>query len=253
MSVKAVTFDCWGTLIVDRDMSVADAHRVQAVVEASDGRLTADQARELTARAWRVHHDAWVGGEQHGSPGMAQHIAGELGLADGWIERLTAAFEDASLHAGVDALPGAGETLRALREAGVRTALVCDTGFTPGRIVRRFLEEHGLAEHLEFLAFSNEVGVPKPDPRIFRHALEALDVQPAEAVHVGDLLRTDIAGAKALGMRTVRITAVNATGTAASYPGRQGPVDGGGGPEADAVVGSHSDLLEVLRSLGAPL
>ena len=105
------------------------------------------------------------------------------------------------------ALEGAVDTLQLLRAAGIRTALVCDAGFTPGRIVRDFLDEHGLLEHLEFCAFSNEVGVPKPDPRSSTSRSRRSTPRPTHAAHVGDLLRTDVYGARSIGMKTVRITA----------------------------------------------
>jgi putative hydrolase of the HAD superfamily len=52
-------------------------------------------------------------------------------------------------------------------------------------------------------AFSSEVGVRKPDPRIFLATLERVGADPAEAVFVGDRLVDDVTGARALGMRTV--------------------------------------------------
>ena len=61
----------------------------------------------------------------------------------------------------------------------------------------------GLLEVLEITVFSDEAGVPKPHPRIFAHTLEALGVAPDATVHVGDLRRTDVAGARAAGMGTV--------------------------------------------------
>lgn len=253
LRLKAVTFDCWGTLIADRGMAAAEAVRASVIVEAAAGKLSVELAGELATRAWQEHNAAWGRGEQFGSPGMARFIAAELRLADALVEHLTAAFEEASLHGDVEPLPGAGDTLDALRSAGIPTALVCDTGFTPGRIVRRFLDDFGL--HLDVLAFSNEVGVPKPHARIFLHALEALGVEPSEAAHVGDLLRTDVAGARAVGMRTVRITATNPTGTAvrsvdtATRPLAAG-VTGADLPEADELVASHAELLPALRRLG---
>lgn len=47
------------------------------------------------------------------------------------------------------------------------------------------------------------MGLCKPDRAMFDTALKELDVKPYEAVHVGDLLHTDIAGAKAIGMKTI--------------------------------------------------
>ena len=89
----------------------------------------------------------------------------------------------------------------------------------------------GLYNHLGSLAFSDEVGVYKPEPEIFRVALAGLGVDnPVGAIHVGDLRRTDVAGARALGMTTVRF---------------RGVVDDEGGPEADHVI----DRLDALPAL----
>ncbi len=80
--------------------------------------------------------------------------------------------------------------------------------------------------------FSDEAGVPKPNPRVFQAALEPLGVTPGDAVHVGDLRRSDIAGARGVGMGSIRIRAVND--------------DRSDHPEADAVADSHRHLLEIL-------
>src|SRR5207248_7608671 len=131
----------------------------------------------------------------------------------------------------------------------------CDTGITPGRVVRDFLADVGVLPHLESCAFSNEVGVPKPSPGIFEAALVAIKSNPDEAAHVGDLLRTDVHGARAVGMKTVRITAVNDDlATRFSWDvdaelGRSGAVKDGEHPEiddADEVVTSHFELPDAL-------
>ena len=261
--MRAVTFDCWGTLITDSDFDSAMAARVEAIATA--GGLAREEAAELLDRAWRVHHDEWLNVKQYGSSGIASFCMTELGLDDALAcERLTEALEEAGRLGSQTALDGAVDTLRLLRDAGVRTALVCDAGFTPGRIVRDFLDEHGLLEHLEYCAFSNEVGAPKPDPRIFHVALDAIDTAPERAVHVGDLLRTDVLGARRLGMRTVRITQVGddaARGfswdAGAVFAGHVGADEraGRGSPyeDADEVVDSHASLPAALRRLGVPL
>ncbi len=57
--------------------------------------------------------------------------------------------------------------------------------------------------HCTAVTISESVGVRKPRPEIFRHALEALGVEPEETVHVGDNLDADIRGASLLGMRPI--------------------------------------------------
>jgi putative hydrolase of the HAD superfamily len=132
----------------------------------------------------------------------------------------------------VVALPGARRSLARLADAGVRSALVCDTGFSPGDVVRQMLESEGRLEFLELKVFWDEAGVPKPHPRVFESALTFLGEEPAHAVHVGDLRRTDVAGGRGAGMGTVRLRA--------HYDDRSGH------PEADAVAASHAHLLELL-------
>jgi FMN phosphatase YigB (HAD superfamily) len=68
-------------------------------------------------------------------------------------------------------------------------------------------EEAGLAPFLSAAIDSAVVGAEKPDPRIFRAALERLAVEPARAVFVGDSPSRDMAGARALGMPHVRVVA----------------------------------------------
>jgi putative hydrolase of the HAD superfamily len=63
----------------------------------------------------------------------------------------------------------------------------------------------GLGTELETVVSSADVGLHKPDPRIFELACARLEVRPDEAAHVGDHHYADIVGARAVGMRTVLI------------------------------------------------
>src|SRR5437764_13110626 len=172
--VRAVTFDCWGTLLRDRDMAAATALREGAVRRLLG--VDEERARVLLQEAWDRHHDAWTNVGTFGPGRMAAYCVEAAGDPDdrATLTELTREFEEATLETGVDATPGARETLAKLEATGVGRALVCDTGMTPGRVVRTMLEDLGLEPHLEFLAFSDEVGVPKPDPAIFAKALAEL-------------------------------------------------------------------------------
>jgi putative hydrolase of the HAD superfamily len=204
----AVTFDCWGTLIRDRDMDAAMARRERAITRL----LGVDEQRAagLLKEAWERHHDAWTRISQFGPGRMAVHCVRELGVKDeGVLAELRAEFEEATLEVGVEAVDGVHETLGGLEARGIRRGLVCDTGMTPGRVVRRLLEDLGVASYLEVLGFSDEIGVPKPDRGIFATVLAELGAKPEESVHVGDLKRSDIAGALSFGMRAVRFRGVH--------------------------------------------
>jgi len=91
--------------------------------------------------------------------------------------------------------------LESLRASGLKLGLVSNA-IDPPALLHRDLDELGVAERLDVAVFSSEVGRRKPDPLIFRHALERLDVDPRNALMVGDKVAIDIAGAAALGMKT---------------------------------------------------
>jgi putative hydrolase of the HAD superfamily len=218
-------------LLKDRDWEGSMARRVDALRRVLG--VDRDRADELLAAAWTRHDEAWKQVETFGPGRMAAYcLEAHRVFDDDALAELTRVFEEASLEVGVVPVDGAAATLEALAAAGVRRGLVCDTGFTPGRVVRTLLYEAGLAGDLEVLCFSDEVGVPKPGNDIFAKALAELGARPPEAVHVGDLRRTDIAGARDFGMHTVRFRGVHDDRTDA--------------PEAESVIDEHGELLELL-------
>jgi FMN phosphatase YigB (HAD superfamily) len=229
--IRAVTYDCWGTLLKDRDWEGAMELRLAALRRVLD--MGSDEGHALLNEAWSKHDEAWKQVETFGPGRMAAYCLEARGVGDDdSLAVLTREFEEASMVTGVDAINGARATLETLRDTDIRRGLVCDTGFTSGRVVRRLLDDAGLIGHLEVLCFSDEVGVPKPGAEIFATALDALDARPPEAVHVGDLRRTDVAGARSFGMRSARFRGVHD--------------DRSDGPEGDLVLDDHSALLDEL-------
>jgi putative hydrolase of the HAD superfamily len=74
----------------------------------------------------------------------------------------------------------------------------------PAWILVRDLEEQGLAERMDAVVFSSDVGVRKPRREIFERALDELGVSAERALFVGDRLDADVRGAHEVGMRTVQ-------------------------------------------------
>jgi putative hydrolase of the HAD superfamily len=96
-------------------------------------------------------------------------------------------------------LPGVPEALRALHAAGLTLVLVSNSDGT----VEQGMTQVGLRPYLHHVVDSAVVGVEKPDPRIFRHALDAVGARPERTVHVGDLYAVDVLGARAAGIHAV--------------------------------------------------
>lgn len=96
-------------------------------------------------------------------------------------------------------LPGVPEALATLRDAGVTVVAVSNSDGT----VEAGLEARGLRQYLHHVVDSAVVGVEKPDPAIFHHALALAGAMPERTVHVGDLYAVDVAGARAAGLHAV--------------------------------------------------
>lgn len=93
------------------------------------------------------------------------------------------------------------ETLEELRRRGYRLGVISNAD---GR-AEQALDAVALREHFELVVDSGLVGIDKPDPRIFHHALERMGIAPEQAVYVGDIYEIDVQGARAAGMRPVLI------------------------------------------------
>src|SRR5438132_11092303 len=94
------------------------------------------------------------------------------------------------------------DVLRDLRASGLRLGIVSNVTLLPD-LMRQDLDRLGIGPLVDAPVFSSEVGVRKPDPRIFREALGRVSVDAGEAVFVGDRLLDDVSGARDVGMRTV--------------------------------------------------
>jgi putative hydrolase of the HAD superfamily len=98
--------------------------------------------------------------------------------------------------------------------------------------LRAVCDEAGLSPLVDVAVDSTLAGCKKPDPRIFRAALDALEAAPADAVFIGDSQRRDMAGARGMGMRHVWLRPETAGNGAGCCPG-------------DPVIARLADLLRL--------
>ena len=94
-----------------------------------------------------------------------------------------------------DAIP----TLRSLKDQGYRLGVLSNLR----RDMSQLCQKLGLSPYLDFCVSADEAGSEKPHPPIFLAALARADVEPAESVHVGDQYRSDVLGARAVGMHSI--------------------------------------------------
>jgi HAD superfamily hydrolase (TIGR01509 family) len=109
---------------------------------------------------------------------------------------------DRAVRLDPDALP----VLSWLASHGIKRA-VCSNAPFPPEMMRRQVDSNGVGRLMDAVLFSSELGRRKPAPEIYRAALEALGVGADRALFVGDRVREDYEGPRAVGMRAVICTA----------------------------------------------
>jgi HAD superfamily hydrolase (TIGR01509 family) len=248
VSVRAITVDFWGTLLLDppasdnrykiRRMKEFETILMRAGVRVSASTL--DRAYEASAsylgRVWATHRDVPV----------ADHVRAILGALD---RELPARLTDDHVRALVDAYArpilmvppavdeGALKALRTLGDRGYTLAVVSNTMRSPGAMLRQVLARYELLACFSHTAFSDETGVRKPDPASFLGALRVVGAEPDRSIHVGDDPILDVEGGHAAGMRVVQLTT-----SAVATPGTRRP---------DAVVRNLAALPDAIARLDA--
>ena len=244
--IRAVTLDCWGTMLLDGPAS-DDRYRQQRLagmrailarsgVGVSHGELERayTQTGRWLAHTWRRHRDVPVG----------DHVNALLSIIDRDLPRqmapealaeLIGAYASPALQVPPAVDEGAAPALAALAARGLTLAVVSNTMRTPGLVLRRIFDKAGVLAPLKTLTFSDECGIRKPDPEIFLLTLREMGVSAAEAVHVGDDPVLDVEGARDAGMQAV----IQVAGERRAM----GPV------EPDAVIGSLAELPAALDRL----
>jgi len=113
--------------------------------------------------------------------------------AEAWFRRLYEAFGRAD-HWRL--YPDVEKTLKGLRARGLKLGIISNWSTR----LRPIARDTGLEGLVDFIVVSSEVGIRKPDPRIFNLALDRAAVRPHEAMHVGDLVEDDFRGAERAGI-----------------------------------------------------
>ena len=242
--LRAVTLDLWGTLIDSRDPIGKIERRREMLLTAINSAGYPCELEQLRAgfRAARRIIDEGIARDRRdvGPPGRWEELMRQLSIPPESVPftAVTAAYEELTLEYLPKLLDGVEATIQQLAST-YRIGLICNTGYTGGRVLRQVLARHGLIGYFGVLTFSNEHGWLKPDPRIFLHTLAELGVPPENALHIGDTEDMDIAGAKAAGMYSARY-----------LPG--GDNDGAISSQADLLFFDWSELDSLLEARQRP-
>lgn len=218
MAIRAVLFDWDGTLV--RNDSEALYSPAAAVAHYGRTRLGLAIRDDDVERAFQAVSPKYRPGETRSSPHIDDLVAAAfswLGWAVGTsdVDACSRLFFDAATTAIV-AYDDARAILSSLRFRGCLLGVVSNTIF-PARLMQVRVNELGLAGYLDTFVCSADVGLAKPHSAPFQRALQALAVDPHEAIYVGDKVETDIAGARAAGMRAILLERSGRARDAAGY------------------------------------
>ncbi len=238
--IEAVTFDLWNTLFTNRNYTEFRVNYLTDVLKERGIARSRDEI--LEAYVFANEHAERVGVQENyrqvTNEEKIEYILERIriNLPEGVKAAIVKRFEEAIWYDPPLLKEGVVETLEAL-EPCYGMAIISDTGVTPGSVVRQVLANLGALHFFKSTVFSNEMGLCKPNEAMFRTALNELGVGPSEAVHVGDLLHTDVAGAKAVGMRAIWVKT------------RETPMLDGWKP--DYVISSISQVVSILDEINA--
>ena len=203
--IRAITFDLWNTLLVEKSYIERRLSILSEALKAEGQNIPLDALESAYSTAQRRHNELWS--KEHRHYPLAERLDNILKDASvslsselkmGVIDK----FESAVLNDQPPLTHCAAETVIKLSKR-FRLGVISDTGVTSGSKIRELLDRKGILGFFTVAVFSDETGVCKPRWEAFDAALRGLGVQPGEALHVGDSLRTDVAGAKASGMKGV--------------------------------------------------
>lgn len=209
MTVRAITFDLWRTLLRDDNSENRRRMRFEAFSRATG--VPVDEmwsAWDLALEEWgRRHRDEQQTLDAHDFVAALENEL-EVTVPPESMSAVIEAFQTAVLEQPPEAVDGAREALEAAA-ARFPLGLISDTGNSPGWVLRQLLDQYGFLKYFTVTVFSDEKRASKPRREIFEAAARGLGVAAGEILHIGDLEFSDIAGAQGVGAKAALFAAVN--------------------------------------------
>ena len=239
--LKAITFDFWQTLYADSDSNwqQRQAIRIQRchtyltdrgyACTLDDVKLGLEEAYDLVASLWHKHRGISV---KRCMQRFTEVL--ELPLNEVDLDALITCLGEAFLESPPIMMPHLKPVLSRLSDK-YPLGIISDSALTPGSFARQLMARDAILQYFTALTFSDETDYTKPQAVQFHSTLAQLNVEPAETVHIGDIFRTDIVGAKNAGMKAIRFAGFNK--------------GDGNDTLSDAVVDDYRELEVVLEKL----
>ncbi len=205
--LKLITFDYWNTIFDSSNGIERNNIRRNALAkELSEYGFLDKDFDNMTKEIGEYFNRIWV--EKQITPktiDMLNYIWGKYKIPENSEKKqyLREIFENVVLLYPPKLNPNVKETISKLEEKYL-LGIISDTGFSPGTILKSLLNTEEILHYFKYFSFSDETGYSKPNINAFSYILKQANVLPDNAIHIGDIERTDIVGAKAVGMKAIK-------------------------------------------------
>ncbi len=207
--LHAITFDLWNTLIANRSYGNQRFNFLIDFMHKQSYKVSLDELKEKYNSALEKHRitEKKFGLIHFQLEDRLKELFSSLKLVitPKLLNNLIIDLEDILMLNPPPLMDGVKETLEYLSK-NFKLGVISDTGITPGRVLRKVLETHDILKYFQTTIFSNETGYLKPSNAMFETALKNMEIDSENAIHIGDLLQTDIKGAEEAGMKTIWIS-----------------------------------------------
>ncbi|KKK40349.1 hypothetical protein LCGC14_0596120 [marine sediment metagenome] len=236
--IQAITFDLWNTLFNNKSYSELRIQKLFRYLQEKEITVPFDEFKnafdtkfhfsEVTFEEINFRH---IFTEERISS-VLNEINIELLQAD--LEIIKEEFESIMLQDPPTLKKGVKSTLRILTP-DFKIGLISNTGVTPGSILSEVLERYDILQYFDETIYSDEIGYFKPHRKMFKIPLEKFNCKPQNAIHIGDMLETDVRGAKEFNMLTAWFNDSNKTRSSDIVP--------------DYEIQQITEVIQIVQSL----
>ncbi len=243
--IELVTLDFWNTIFDSSNGIERNKYRQRALIVELDkhGRMIRqEEFEDAMKKSWEFFNGIWFNEKRTPEPKETVDFFWnylKMKKNDESVDKIVEEFAQSTIKHPPKLNEGALDAIIKLKEK-YKLALVSDTGFTSGVLLRDILKSNEILHYFDSLSFSDETGVSKPHPEAFQKVLDDTGCKAENSVHIGDIERTDIEGAKALGMHAIRYSGDKTAALAKQNPKKT---------IADAEIDNWADIPDFIDKL----
>lgn len=246
--IKVITFDLWDTVFIDdsdektrqakgmNSKPVERRHIIRSFLEKTKAisqesvNTAYDTADAAFRHVWYQQGVTWTVRER-----LEIILKGlQRKVTENDLKEMVRLHEEMELEIMPELAPDIRQAIAELHQS-YKLAVISDTIFSPGRVLKKILERYDLLKYFSAFAFSDEIGCAKPDPRVFESIGNQLNLPTESFIHIGDREEKDVAGPHAVGAKAVLTTVVKDRGSSNT--------------KAEAICKDYSYLVELIDDI----